>query len=135
MTDELESLKQQLQDALPEIDKLREENAQLKQSATSNPHQLLEERKRQYRLPGRGPNPTIGGREQRCFSASFRSLVRKLSVVYFCRNDARFGVQPVTKRPVRIVSISRTYLSRRRNQRRAEGRSGVLREFWGQGEF
>ena len=34
MTDELESLKQQLQDALYEIDKLRVENAQLKQSAT-----------------------------------------------------------------------------------------------------
>ncbi len=34
MTDELEILKQQLQDALFEIDNLREENAQLKQSAT-----------------------------------------------------------------------------------------------------
>lgn len=34
MTNELESLKQQLQDALSEIDKLREENTQLKQSAT-----------------------------------------------------------------------------------------------------
>jgi regulator of replication initiation timing len=34
MTDELESLKQHLQDALSEINKLREENAQLKQSAT-----------------------------------------------------------------------------------------------------
>lgn len=34
MNDELVSLKQQLQEALSEIDKLREENAQLKQSAT-----------------------------------------------------------------------------------------------------
>ncbi len=34
MIDELESLKQQLQDALSEIDKLREENARLKQTAT-----------------------------------------------------------------------------------------------------
>ena len=34
MTDELENLKQQLQDALSEIDKLREENAPFKQRAT-----------------------------------------------------------------------------------------------------
>ncbi len=34
MTDDLESLKQQLHDALAEIDKLRRENAQLKQPAT-----------------------------------------------------------------------------------------------------
>ena len=34
MIDELESLKQQLQDALSEIDKLREENARLKQTTT-----------------------------------------------------------------------------------------------------
>ncbi len=34
MTDDLESLKQQLQDALAEIEKLRKENAKLKQSAT-----------------------------------------------------------------------------------------------------
>ena len=33
MTDELENLKQKLQDALAEIDKLRRENAQLKQNA------------------------------------------------------------------------------------------------------
>jgi hypothetical protein len=34
MTDDLESLKQQLQDALAEIDKLRKENAQIKVNAT-----------------------------------------------------------------------------------------------------
>ena len=34
MTDDLESLKQQLQDALEEIEKLREDNARLKQTAT-----------------------------------------------------------------------------------------------------
>lgn len=35
MTNELESLKQQLQDALAEIEKLRKENVQLKQTVTS----------------------------------------------------------------------------------------------------
>ncbi len=34
MTDDLESLKQQLQDAFAEIDKLRKENTQLKKNAT-----------------------------------------------------------------------------------------------------
>jgi len=37
MTDELESLKQQLQEALAEIDQLRQENAKLKQSVKASP--------------------------------------------------------------------------------------------------
>ncbi|EFK07391.1 conserved hypothetical protein, partial [delta proteobacterium NaphS2] len=48
------------------------------QTGINSPHQLLENPRWQYRLPERGPNPTIGGMDGRYSRPISRNLISTL---------------------------------------------------------
>jgi hypothetical protein len=82
MTDDLESLKQQLQDALAEIDKLRKENAQLKKNATPVSPSVIKPKVKVHQPTSTPPSQIHSQSSAEAKIALFRQLFRGREDVY-----------------------------------------------------
>ncbi len=93
MTDDLENVKQQLQDALDEIEKLRKKNARLKQTATPPVSTSVIKHKVKVHQPASTSSKIHSQSSAEEKIALFRQLFRGREDVIFPQND-RHQVKP-----------------------------------------